>query len=145
MFQRVSCSKGERKDTLTTNETPGHDTQILSPRKRGLVIATGVIVAVTVSLGISPVFAIVPGFLILGAVIQRYHILLGRVVMWIGALILSVLAPLLGGAALATVRTLRMYHDFNIIGISVLYAVSFLLLCLCDVALIIDAIRWARA
>lgn len=130
---------------MGTSEIPTFDAKIVSTRIRGLAIATGVLVAITGSLSQGVFFAIMPSLLVLGAVIQLRSAPLGRVLMWIGALYVTLFAaPFLGLGALETIRLLNRFHDFNTLLVLFLSALSFLLVCLCDVALIIDAIIWGR-
>jgi hypothetical protein len=91
-------------------------------------------------------FAIYSSFLILGAVAQPRFPRSGRWIMYIGALILSVLVlPYGAGMMFYGVKTLHRDHDYVWLGVFTLWVMSFSLVTWCDVALVIDAIKAKRA
>ena len=52
--------------------------------------------------------------------------------------------PIGVGILFESVRTLRTYHDFNMVAVTALWVVSFLLLTWCDAALAIEVLKLRR-
>ncbi len=127
---------------MAITESKGQIGKVLPGRIRWLAIATGGIAAVTGSLGFGLFFPIVPSFLIVGAITQPRFPRQGRWLMWVGALSLSVFVLPPGTAILLdSVRTLRSYRDYNLVGMTLLWCASFLLLGWCDAELVIEACK----
>jgi hypothetical protein len=62
--------------------------------------------------------------------------------MSVSALLLSLwVLPIGVGILFGSVRTLRTNHDFNMVAVTSLWVVSFLLVTCCDAALMIDSVR----
>lgn len=90
-------------------------------------------------------------FLILGALIQPRARITGRWLMWLGALLLSqVVLPYGFVIANDGINVLRGNHENAFVLMSSLLAISAVLVCLCDVALVIEALKskgdkWTRS
>jgi hypothetical protein len=78
--------------------------------------------------------------MIVGAIAQpRFH-RFGFWLMLVGALLLSLWVLPIGVAVLFdSFRMLRLYHDFNAVSVTSLWAGSFFLLVWCDAALMIES------
>jgi hypothetical protein len=91
-----------------------------------------------------PGFAIYSGILVLGAAAQPRFPRSGRVLTYIGALILSVvILPYGAGIVLTVVRELHRHHEYNysFLGLITLWVLSVVFVTWCDVALVIEAIK----
>jgi hypothetical protein len=65
--------------------------------------------------------------------------------MWVGAFSLSLAVLPIGVSVLFdAVKTLRSYHDYDVLGVISLWVVSFLLVTWCDAALVIEAVGMGR-
>jgi hypothetical protein len=117
---------------------------IASPAVRVLAFSAGVIAAVMMSLSISPLFAVVPLPLILGAVLPRSSDPAGRILMWVGAALVSMITIPLGSGVFGSIGLLKRIHDVGFVLLLFGWIVSLLLTLLCDVALIIDVVKWIR-
>jgi hypothetical protein len=118
---------------------------VVSNKTRWLAVLTGCFTAVAASVSITWVMAFVPLLLIMGAIAQRRFPCSGVALMLVCALSLSSwVVPVAVGLLTQSVRTLPTYHDFNIVAVTSLYVVSFLLVICCDVALIVDFLKSTR-
>lgn len=82
-------------------------------------------------------FAVVPVFLILGAIIQPRSPLPGKWLMWVGAFLLSMVVLPIGTPTLfAGIRGLGFYHDTSMIVTFSLSLASVLLVVCCDATLL---------
>ena len=126
------------------NEPKGR-TWIVARKTRWLAIVTGCFTAVAASVSITLFLAIVPILLILGAIAQPRFPRAGFVLMLLSAWSLSLWVIPLGVLFLSQgFRTLRVYHDFNVVAITSLFVVSFFIVVYCDAALIIDFFKSTR-
>ena len=131
---------------LRINESKSQITEVVASRVRWPAIATGCLTAVAGSLSFGWLFPIVPGFLILGAIVQPRFPRPGRGLMCVGALFLTItVLPIGFGILFESFRTLRSHPDFNMLGMTLLWVVSFLLVMWCDIALVIEGVRLGRA
>ena len=112
---------------------------LVSARTRWLAILAGCVAGITGAVSISLFFPLVASLLIFGAIAQpRFH-RTGFWLMLVGALFLSLyVLPIGAGILLGSFKTLRLYHDFNIVAVTLGWAGSFLLLAWCDAALMIE-------
>jgi hypothetical protein len=89
-------------------------------------------------------------FLILGAAIQPRARTSGRWLMWVGALLLSLIVVTLSPEIVSEGATmLCAYHDSNLVLLYSLSAIATGLVCWCDVALVLEAFKskghqWTR-
>ena len=111
---------------------------IVSSKTRWLAVATGCLAAVVGSLGFTWGFAIVPGFLIVGAIVQPRLPRTGRVLTCAGAVSLSFWVLCFYAFILPESRFA------NRTGLMALTLVLVLLVALCDVAIVIDEIKLRR-
>ena len=110
---------------------------MVSSRTRWLVVATGVVVAVTGLSGLGLYAAILPSVLVTGAIVQRHWQRYGFWMMFVpAALISSWMLPLGCFLLFEAVRAVALYHDSKMMLVSLLWATSLFLLACCDVALI---------
>ena len=115
--------------------------ELVTPKTRWLVIVTGCVSGVAGSLPFGPLFSVVPAILVLGAVLQRWSPRFGRWLMWLGAFFLTVdVGAFLGPVVLSVLRPPR-FLDSNILIILSLCIVAVVLVCWCDVALVIGSRR----
>lgn len=112
----------------------------MNPKVRMLAIAAGVVVGITGCLGVGLFFVAVPGLLIIGTLVQPRSDA-GRPLMWAGALIVNFPGFLFGYTALSGIPQWPKTHDLGFVTMDSLCLLSFLLVCACDVALIIDAVK----
>ena len=105
---------------------------------RWLAIITGGFVAVAGFFALGPYFLMYCSFLIVGAIAQTRFPRWGRWLMWAGSLILILWALPLG------VDTVRMWRAIVSRQVTALILVSVLLVLVCDVALVIEALRARR-
>lgn len=118
---------------------------IVSDKTRWLAVLTGCFTAVAASVSITWLMAFVPILLILGAIAQPRFPRSGVALMFVSALSLSSwVVPITVGLLIQSVRTLPTHHDFDIVAVTSLYVVSFLLVICCDAALIIDFLKSTR-
>jgi hypothetical protein len=95
-------------------------------------------------------FLILGTFLILGAILQPHAPTSGKWLVWVGALLLSLVVIPFGSATVfQEVKLLRLYHDGMMVAILSLSAMSTFLLLWCDVALLIEGLKvrhnkWTR-
>jgi hypothetical protein len=129
---------------LKTNQAAS--SRIAIPRmSRMLAIVTGILVAITGALGFGPLFAIVPSILIIGAATQNRTAYSGRWLTWLGALLVTMESiPLCGGLVREGLHSVRQYPDFNSVMLLTLSILSLLSVALCDLTLVIDAVRIRR-
>jgi hypothetical protein len=130
---------------LRTNAPLDQTTELVSFKVRLLSVATGCFTAIAGSLVFGPAFLIYPIFLVAGAIIQARWRSLGRGLMLSGALLLSAVATFCAAAILEGVRTLRRYHDLNVLVVLSVMLVSVLLVCWCDMELVISEVKIRRA
>jgi hypothetical protein len=123
----------------------GVESAVADPWVRILAFSAGTITAVTVSFGFGLVFAVICVPLVLGSIIQRFSTLIGRVFMWVGALLVSFIALPLGIATIRSYGLLMRYHDLDLVLMWSGCVASFLLALGCNVALIADAAKQRRA
>jgi len=138
----VSKNASEKILGIKESESP---TGIIAGKTRWLAIATGCFTAVTGSVSVTWLIAIIPILLILGAIAQPRFPRVGLGLMSVSALFLSLwVLPIGVGILFESVRTLRTYHDFNMVAVTALWVVSFLLLTWCDAALAIEVLKLRR-
>jgi len=114
----------------------------VAARTRWLAILAGCVAAITGAVSVTLLFPIIPSILIFGAIAQpRFH-RSGFWLMLVGALFLSLwVLPIGAVILLGSFKTLRLYHDFNMVAGTFGWAASFLLLAWCDAALMIESRR----
>ena len=126
---------------MGTNESETR-TGILADKTRWLAIVTGCFTAVTGCVSITWLITIIPILLILGAIAQPRFPRAALGLMSVSALLLSLwVLPIGVGILFGSVRTLRTNRDFNMVAVTSLWVVSFLLVTCCDAALMIDSVR----
>lgn len=122
---------------------------VISARIRWLAIVAGCSSAV-VGVSFGAFFAAFPAILILGAIVPPRAPTTGRWLLWVIALLLSVmLVPFGFGVVLESPKMLRINHGGMMILISSMFAVSTASLLWLDVALVMEAFRakhrpWVR-
>jgi hypothetical protein len=116
---------------------------IMNPKVRALAIATGVVVGVTGFAGFGYPFVVVPSLLIVGALVQPYFSVVGRILMGMGGLFVTFPGLFFGYAALDTFARLPNIYDGPLL-MSFLSLLSFFLVVACDLILIIDGLRLKR-
>jgi len=127
---------------LRESEPREPDVGMVTGRTRWLVIATGLIVAVTGWSGLGLYSVLWPTVLVMGALLQRHSQRYGFWMMFVPAVFLSAWILPFGCFLLyESVRTITLYHDVNMVIVSSLWAASLLLLTWCDVALISEGFK----
>jgi hypothetical protein len=111
----------------------------VSNKMRWLAGATGCLTAVTGSLDAGLGFAVVPGFLIVGAAVAGRFPRIGRDLIWFGAVVLSLCVLPIGVGIL--LLSLRGGSDLWVTSSS---AASVLLVVWCDVTLVMEAVKTRR-
>ncbi len=111
----------------------------VSNKIRWLAGATGCLTAVTGCLDAGLGFAVVPGFLVAGAALAGRFPRNGRVLIWFGAVVLTLCVLPVGAGIL--LLSLRGGTDPRVRAAAV---VSVLLVVWCDVALVTDAVKTRR-
>jgi len=112
---------------------------------RWLALAAGCSCGLAGSLLFGPSFFIFPSTQILGAVIEAYSPRLGKVLLWIGACILTFYAAIfLAPQAFGAIFVLQVRNDLTHIALFLFLVASLALLVWCDIALIIFAVRSKR-
>jgi hypothetical protein len=110
----------------------------LSVSTRSLALLAAMIGATAIAISVSPIFAVLSAAQIIGALILTPFPRFGTVLIWIGAIILSLgIVPLGLGIAIASFETLSRYHDFNIVGITLLWCLATVLQVWLDVCLVL--------
>ena len=127
---------------MNNGELKNHTAALAAPRTRWLAIVTGCISGLAGSLPFGPLFVVISAILVFGAVLQRWSPRSGRLLMWLGACVLT-----LDVGAFFGPLVLRPPHliDTNIVVVLTLCLVSLVLVGWCDVALIIDSHRSRNA
>jgi hypothetical protein len=109
---------------------------------RWLAIAAGCSCGLAGSLLYGPLFLIFPSIQILGAVVESYLPRFGRVLLVIGACILTVYSTLfLASQALGGISVLRVRNDLAHVALFLLLIVSLASLVWSDIALVLFVIR----
>lgn len=121
--------------------------RVFSRKTRWLALVAGLIGATASSFIFGPqgglMFALAQ---ILGAVSQAHLPRIGRALMLMGALILSVLVIPVGSAmVLECLDTRSRYHDFGLLGIPLLWTAALVVQVWCDVLLVMESMRMHRA
>jgi hypothetical protein len=111
---------------------------IVSDKIRWLAVATGFFAAIAGSFGFGVGFAIVPSFLILGAIIQPRFPRVGRGLICAGALWLTFWVFDVG------VFMVLENRSTDRLGVVALSLVSALLVVLCDLAIVIEELKLRR-
>jgi hypothetical protein len=111
---------------------------IVSSKARWLAVATGCFTAIAGSLGFTWGFAIVPSFLIVGAVVQPRLPRTGRVLMCAGALALTLWVL---SFCFFILPENRFTNRPDVLAVTL---VSVLLVALCDVALVMEEVKSRR-
>lgn len=112
---------------------------IVARRVRWLAILTGCVAAVTGAVSVGLMFPIYAGFLLAGAIVQPRRQRSGFWLMIVGAFLLGVWVVPIGSAILlSSFMTLHLFHDFNIVAVTLLWSGSLILLVWCVVALAIE-------
>lgn len=119
------------EDTSQVNRELSLDADVLSAKLRWLAVLAGC------SSAIFGVMAFGAIFLILAALIQARARTTGRWLMWLGALLLSVVIPY--GIGIVFSRASWSINTFP------LFLLSTVLVCWCDLALLIEALRSKRS
>jgi hypothetical protein len=118
----------------------------VKPVSSRLAVAAGVLVAVTGSCGLGPLFIIFPLALIIGGLIEPRADDSGRYLTWFGLFLISPFAffllPLL---ARESVKSVNRYNDSGSTALLGLSTLSVLTTMLCIVALIGDAYKAKKA
>jgi hypothetical protein len=133
-----------RKLTAGLRESEPREPNVgmVTGRTRCLVIATGLVVAVTGWSGLGLYSVLWPTVLVMGALLQRHSQRYGFWMMFVPAVFLSAWMLPFGCFLLyESVRTITSYHDFNMVIVSSLWATSLFLLACCDVALISEGFK----
>ncbi|HTU34404.1 MAG TPA: hypothetical protein VMF66_11435 [Candidatus Acidoferrum sp.] len=116
-----------------------------TPTVRWVAVAAGVVVALALSLGVTPLCFVLAFPMVVGAAIERRFGVAGRVLICVGALVIvSPCAVYLGFVAVSTIPLVRRYHDLGILTMFVLSVLSVFLAGACDVMLVVDTIRMRR-
>jgi hypothetical protein len=122
---------------LPESEPRKPDIGLIRTRTRWLVIATGLVVAITGWSGLGLYAAIYPSVLVTGAIIQRRWQRYGFWMMFVPAVFVSSwMFPLGGFLLFEAARTIAVNRDSKMILVTSLWATSLLFLGCCDVALI---------
>ena len=125
---------------MNTHEPTTNAESKLTQVSRCLAMVAGVLIAVTGSLGMGPLFALFPSILVIGAIVERRAGNSGKWLMRLGAFFVSPFAfwlfPLLTKESL---KSFDRYRDFNSWLMAVLAALSTVAAALCDVAIVADA------
>jgi hypothetical protein len=115
---------------------------MVSIRTRWLVVATGLVVAVTGWSGGGLYAVILPSLLVTGALVQRHWQRYGFWMMFVPAVYLSSwMLPLGCFLLFEAVRAVALYHDPKMLFVSSRWATSLLFLACCDVALISEGFK----
>jgi hypothetical protein len=118
------------------------DIGMVHSRTRWLVVATGLVVAVTGWSGFGLGAASLPSVLVTGALVQRHWQRYGFWMMFVPAVFLSSwMFPLGCFLLFEAVRAVALYHDSKMMFVSSLWATSLFLLACCDVALISEGFK----
>ena len=113
------------------------DIGMVHTRTRWLVVATGLVVAVTGWSGLGLYAAIFPSVLVTGALMQRHWQRYGFWMMFVPAALLSSwMLPLGCFLLFQALSAVAVYHDPKMMLVSSLWAASLFLLAWCDAALI---------
>ncbi len=124
---------------MQISKSENRSTEIISNKIRSLAGATGCLTAVTVTVAwASPVFAIFPICLILGAALAGRFPRRGRDLIWFGAGLLSLTGLPIG------VYLLYFTKRGSDPRVTVAAAASVLLVVWCDVAVVMEAIKMRR-
>jgi len=123
---------------LQSDESEGRTSGIVVPRTRWLVVATGCFTAVAGSLGFGLGFAIVPSFLIVGALMQPRCPRAGRGLICAGALWLSFWVF---GVGVFMLHEHQSTDPPSVVGLTL---TSVLLVALCDLAIVIEEVKIRR-
>jgi MFS family permease len=111
-------------------------------RTRWLVVATGLVAAVTGWSGLGLYAAVFPSVLLAGAIVQRRWQRYGFWMMFVPAAFLSSwMLPLGCFLLFEAMRALAVHHDSKMMLVSSLWATSLLLLACCDMALISEGFK----
>ena len=129
---------------MRINSPAGQSAEIVPAKIRLLSIATGCFTAIGGSLVVGVLFSIPPIILILGAIAQPYLRVIGRWLIGVGAVLLSLEVLVFVVVIPEGIRLLRLYHDRNFVGTLSFSIASVLLVAWCDVALIVDARRLSQ-
>jgi hypothetical protein len=130
---------------LQINEPLGRAAEIIPSRVRWLAIAAGCVSGTAGSLLFGPLFFLFASVQILGAIVQPHSPRSGRLLLSVGAFLLSFYTFLfLGPQAFGAISMWSSYIDFNHVTLFVLLLISLLSVAWCDVALIADARRLSR-
>jgi len=105
----------------------------ISNKTRSLVVATGILTAISGSLRFGGLFLIIPSFMVVGALLQPRFRNLGRGLMLAGALLLS--------AWVLPYGILILFQGIHELGVTVFTISSTLLTVVCDFALVAEEVR----
>jgi hypothetical protein len=124
-------------------ESVSYQNRVLSSRLRWLALAAGCSSGIAlVSFGVLSIFGILP---IVGAAIQRRMPRVGRLVLYVGIVLLTYLIVPFGMIALReTIRTSLFPLDFVGLTLTLMWILSPPLVICCDVVLIVEAVRQRR-
>jgi hypothetical protein len=144
--QRVfqSCRRvyiGFRRIILRIDAPPRYIPEIVPGKIRLLSVVTGCFTAIAGSLVLGLFFSIPPIILVLGSITQPHLRVVGKWLIGVGAVLLSLEVMVLVVVIPEGVRLLRLYHDRGILGTISFSVLSVVLVTWCDVVLVIDARR----
>jgi hypothetical protein len=127
------------------DEPAGQNTGTIAKSTRWLAVAAGCFTAVTGTISVGGLFFVAPILLILGVIVQPYVQRSGKWLMWMGASFLTFMTLPLGIVLLPEyLKTMRLdaHYQHDALRVMIpLWVVSLLLIILCDMVLVIDAVK----
>jgi hypothetical protein len=110
---------------------------ICSAPTRYLALLAAGLGATAISISISPLFAVFSAAQVIGALLLKRFPRIGMILVWNGAIILSLgIIPIGLGMAVTSPKELIRYHDFNSVGITLLWCLAMVLQIWTDVRLV---------
>jgi hypothetical protein len=124
------------------NEFINQSGTVVSRKTLLLCVAAGCVTGLLGFLSFGWSSAIVPGILIFAAIVQPYSLRHGRWLLWVTAFLLTIaVGPICVQGLRTNIPLLKSLHDPNFIGMLFLLFASLLLICGCDLALLIDTLK----